>query len=51
MEQFSRLNQDDKESADTGRTALDRLLDAQPRDVAERLMIPADIAQILARIR
>ena len=51
MEQFSRLNQDDKEGVDTGRTALDRLLDAQPRDVAERLMIPADIAQILARIR
>lgn len=51
MDQFSRLDQDDKEVADTGKTALDRLLAAQPPDVAQRLMIPADIAQILARIR
>ena len=51
IEQFSRLDQDDKEAADTGKTALDRLLAAQPLDVAQRLMIPADIAQILARIR
>ena len=28
-----------------------RLLAAQPPDVAQRLMIPADIAQILSRIR
>ena len=51
MEQFSRLDQDDKAVADSGKTALDRLLAAQPPDVAQRLMIPADIAQILARIR
>ncbi len=51
MEQFSRLDQDDKEITDSGKTALDRLLAAQPPDVAPRLMIPADIAQILARIR
>jgi hypothetical protein len=51
LEQFSRLDQDEKEVADSGKTALDRLLAAQPPDVAQRLMIPADIAQILARIR
>ncbi len=51
MEQFSRLDGDDKEVADSGKTALDRLLAAQPQDIAQRLMIPADIAQILARIR
>jgi hypothetical protein len=49
--QFSRIDQDEKESPEAGRTALDRLLAAQPADVAERLMIPADIAQILSRIR
>jgi hypothetical protein len=51
IEQFSRLDQDEKEVCDTGKTALDRLLAAQPQDVAQRLMIPADIAQILSRIR
>ena len=51
MEQFSRLEQDGKPVADSGKTALDRLLAAQAPDVAPRLMIPADIAQILARIR
>jgi|GEM_PF-1535805 len=51
IEQFSRLEQDDKEVFDTGKTALDRLLAAQPPDVAQRLLIPADIAQILSRIR
>jgi hypothetical protein len=51
MEQFSRLDQDEKEPSEGGRTALDRLLAAQPPDVALRMMIPADIAQILARIR
>jgi hypothetical protein len=51
MEQFSRLDQEEKEVSDGGRTALDRLLAAQPSDVAARLMIPADIAQILSRIR
>lgn len=50
VEQFSRIEQDDREG-ETGRTALDRLLAAQPPDVAQRLMIPADIAQILSRIR
>jgi hypothetical protein len=50
-EQFSRLGQDDKEMPDAGKTALDRLLAAQPPDVAQRMMIPADIAQFLSRIR
>jgi len=51
VEQFSRLGQEDRESADAGKTALDRLLAAQPPDIAQRLLIPADIAQILTRIR
>jgi hypothetical protein len=51
IEQFSRLGQDEKELSDSGRTALDRLLAAQPPDVAQRMVIPADIAQILSRIR
>lgn len=51
MDQFSTLTQDDNEGVDTKQTALDRLLAAQPADVAQRLMIPADIAQILTRIR
>jgi hypothetical protein len=50
-EQFHRLGQDDKELPDAGKTALDRLLAAQSPDVALRMMIPADIAQILSRIR
>jgi hypothetical protein len=51
VEQFSRIDQDEKEPSEAGRTALDRLLAAQPPDVAQRMMIPADIAQILSRIR
>jgi hypothetical protein len=51
MEQFSRIDQDEKEPWEAGHTALDRLLTAQPPDVARRMMIPADIAQILSRIR
>lgn len=51
VEQFSRIDQDEKESSEAGRTALDRLLGAQSPDVAQRMMIPADIAQILSRIR
>lgn len=51
MEQFSRVDQDEKELSEVGRTALDRLLTAQPPDIAQRIMIPADIAQILSRIR
>jgi hypothetical protein len=51
IEQFSRLEQEAKEGPETGRTALDRLLAAQSQDVAQRLLIPADIAQILARIQ
>jgi len=51
MEQFSRLDQDEKDQSEGGRTALDRLLAAQEPDVALRMMIPADIAQILSRIR
>jgi hypothetical protein len=51
VEQFSRIDQDEKELPEGGRTALDRLLAAQPPDIAQRIMIPADIAQILSRIR
>jgi hypothetical protein len=51
VEQFSRIDQDEKELSDNGKTALDRLLAAQPPDVAQRMMIPADIAQILSRLR
>lgn len=51
IEQFSRLDQDEKEVPDAGKTALDRLLAAQAPDIAQRMMIPADIAQILSRIR
>lgn len=52
IDQFSRLDQDEKdEPSDTGKTGLDRLLAAQPHDVAQRMLIPADIAQILSRIR
>ncbi len=51
IDQFSRLDQDDKDGpSDTGKTALDRLMAAQPHDVAQRMLIPADIAQILSRI-
>jgi hypothetical protein len=50
-EQFSRIDQEEKQPSEAGRTALDRLLTAQPPEVAERMMIPADIAQILSRIR
>jgi hypothetical protein len=51
IEQFSRHELDDNEVAEAGKTALDRLLAAQPQDVTQRIMIPADIAQILSRIR
>jgi hypothetical protein len=51
MEQFSRFDQEEVEPLEAGRTALDRLLGAQSPDVAQRMMIPADIAQILSRIR
>lgn len=51
IEQFSRLEQDVREVPESGKTALDRLLAAQPPDVAQRLLIPADIAQVLSRIR
>ncbi|MDQ2774654.1 MAG: hypothetical protein M3Y57_06975 [Acidobacteriota bacterium] len=51
IEQFSRIDQDEKDTVDGGKTALDRLLAAQSPDVAQRLMIPADIAQILSRLR
>lgn len=51
IEQFSRLEQDEKDMLESGKTALDRLMAAQASDVAQRLLIPADIAQILSRIR
>lgn len=51
VEQFSRLEPEEKELIDSGRSALDRLLAAQSSEVAHQMMIPADIAQILSRIR
>lgn len=51
IEQFSRIDRDENGLLEAGRTALDRLLGAQSPDVAQRMMIPADIAQILSRIR
>lgn len=51
VEQFSRIDQDEREPSEAGRTALDRLVAAQSPDVAGRMMIPVDIAQILSRIR
>ena len=51
VEQFSRLGPEEKELANGAKSALDRLLAAQPSDIAQRMMIPADIAQILSRIR
>jgi hypothetical protein len=51
VEQFARFDQDERDSPDTSRSALDRLLAAQPPDVILRMVIPADIAQSLARMR
>lgn len=52
IDQFSKLDQEEKDATESGgKTALDRLLSAQPSDLAQRMMIPADIAQILSRIR
>ncbi len=50
VSQFSRI-EDEKETIDTSRTALDRLMAAQEPDVAQRLILPADIALILAKMR
>ena len=51
IEQFLKLEQDDKEVQEGGKTALDRLIAAQPPDITNRILIPADIAQVLSRIR
>jgi hypothetical protein len=51
VEQFYKSDKDAKDVIADGGTALDRLLAAQAPDVAPRLMIPADIAQILSRLR
>jgi hypothetical protein len=51
VQQFYRPDNESKEVSDPQMTALDRLLNAQTPDVAQRLMIPADIAQVLARLR
>jgi hypothetical protein len=51
IEQFYKPDNESKGAIDMGTTALDRLLNAQTPDVAPRLMIPADIAQILAKLR
>ena len=34
-----------------GKTALDRLLEAQPSEIAGKLVIPADIAVHLSKLR
>ncbi len=46
---FSKLDQGEKGAPERGRNALDRLLAAQPAGLAQRLMSPADIAQLLTR--
>jgi hypothetical protein len=51
IDQFLKLEQDDKEVQEGGKTALDRLIAAQPPDITNRILIPADIAQVLSRIR
>jgi hypothetical protein len=51
VRQFVWAEEPSKSYLEDGRTALDRLVAAQPRDVAERMLIPADIAQILSRFR
>jgi hypothetical protein len=51
MEQFTKSDQDEKELLDGAKTALDRLLAAQTPDIARSIMIPADIAQVLSRMR
>jgi hypothetical protein len=51
LKQFMRTEEPAGSQPEDGHTALDRLLAAQPRDIAERMLIPADIAQILTRIR
>jgi len=51
LRQFGWTEESSKNYSEDGRTALDRLVAAQPRDVAERMLIPADIAQTLSRFR
>lgn len=51
IEQFSRWREEEKPVSSPEKNALDRLISAQPADVAQRLMIPADIAQILSKVR
>lgn len=51
VEQFYKSDKDAKDVISGEGSALDRLLAAQAPDVAQRLMIPADIAQILSRLR
>jgi hypothetical protein len=51
VEQFYKSDKDAKDVIGDGGTALDRLIAAQAPDVAPRLMVPADIAQILSRLR
>lgn len=51
VQQFKRTDESEPRDLEDRQTALDRLLSAQPREVAEKMLIPADIAQILARFR
>lgn len=48
IEQFLRSDDDRSEPTSSGQTALDRLVAAQSPDIARRILIPSDIAQILA---
>jgi hypothetical protein len=49
--QFSRQEQEEKEATEVGKSALDRLIAAQPPDIANRLLVPADIALVLSKLR
>jgi len=51
VEQFKRTDESEANGREDRLTALDRLLAAQPREIVERMLIPADIAQILTRFR
>jgi hypothetical protein len=51
IEQFFRSEQDQVAPGSIAQTALDRLLAAQSPEIASRLILPGDIAQLLARHR
>jgi len=51
LRQISRWQGREKDEAVTAASALDRLLAAQRPEIASQLVLPADLAQLLARIR